>query len=183
MDESVHPWVELRRQRHSVAAIAREAGVSHQWVSQVTAPHGPFPKPALPSPSVVDGWVEARRRGVTIAELVRTTGRSDEAIRRATRAYGPFPEKRGPEGYLGVNDIADRLHLPNGRVSKWRSSGFLPEPALLIGARELWTPEQIEQWVATAGLQRCPQCGARPRDLRRHSSHAHRRGTGRAVEE
>lgn len=169
-----HPWVKQRRQGTSCAHIARSAGVSHQWVSRVTAPFGPYPRPSAPPIDVVTTWVDARQHGTTITALSRSTGASHHTIREATREFGPFPRRNTPAGYLGLTDVADLLGLPNPTVSKWRTQGFLPDPIAAAGVRPLWTSKQILEWAQDQALPTCPACGARPRDLTRHHGATHR---------
>ena len=122
-DARAADWVRARQQGQQVQAIADAAGVSHQYVSKMTAGHGPYP-----SADVIQEWVEMRRAGRPVADIAAASGTSTARVLAATRSAGPF-YRRGstlPNGVVGVAAIARMCHVPTATVLRWRRNGRLP---------------------------------------------------------
>lgn len=51
--------------------------------------------------------------------------------------------------YLTMTDIAARLGIEPGTVRKYRSSGRLPEPDIMLGATPGWLPATIDTWATS----------------------------------
>lgn len=176
MDAQHLGWAERRRAGESTMAIAEQAGVCHQWVSRVTKPFGPFPRAGTPTNETVRKWVAARQRRISLAQLSREYGVTARRISAATKPDGPFPTPRHRKPNLvGVQDIARLLGVSEPTVHRWRRMGFLLEHTDLDGhGRQSWDLEVLEAWIEDVGLPTCPDCGARPLQLRMHRARAHR---------
>lgn len=166
-------WARERHDGIGTAEIAERESVCHQWVSRVTKPYGPFPRPQRPTPDAVARWVEERRAGRSAARIARDDGESARRVLAATREHGPFPRSLQIEGHLTISEAAQRLRLPIPTVCNWVAKGFMPQPERL-GQRRVWRTEVFEEWLANAPLETCPHCGAMTRELLRHLSATHR---------
>ena len=171
--ERVRVWVEDRRRGRTTSEIAKGYGVSHQIVSRATVGHGPFP-----SEDTVAAWVAARRQRRTLQGIGNEYQVPPSRIGHHTAGYGPFPSpvgmRRLPEGLLGVAAVAERVGLASPAVLRWRAAGRLPAPDFVTArGRELWLTTTIDRWLQEAGLQTCPQCGARARSVTRHVKARH----------
>jgi hypothetical protein len=58
---------------------------------------------------------------------------------------------------VGLEEIAQRLHVQRGTVDRWRQRCVLPQPAWTVGGRPAWAWTAIEQWARDTG--RLPRDG------------------------
>lgn len=173
-DERAAAWAAQRREGVSTDDIAAEAGVTHQWVSRVTKPLGPFPRPGTPTPQTVERWIADRRRGISAGAIARRDQAPVHRVRDSTRHAGPFTRRVHRPGELGITEIAQLLGLGHPTVYRWERRGLLPEPVKGRPGPAAWSRDDIERWAAQ-NLAECEQCGARPLDLLRHTAMKHRR--------
>ncbi len=159
-------WSQQRRAGQRVADIAARAGVSHQWVSRLTGPFGPFPPAAADD---VPEWVQARRAGDTLDSIARRFGVSAHRVSAATAAHGPFAyPQRDHGGRVGTAGMARMLGVAEPTVTRWQRRVDFPPPALEGNpGRAMWDREAVQAWAAQA-LTRCPVCAAQVLDLPRH---------------
>lgn len=166
-------WAALRRRGVSTSTIARANGVSHQWVSRVTAQWGPFPRAGAIAPELVERWVDQRRQGRSAERIAREYGLRPERVLRETAGHGPFRVRHSEPGWLGVSEIAEVLKISLPTLLRWCDAGFLPSGIVGDNGRRQWRAESIDQWLESAGLDVCPECGARSRDGLRHTAAVH----------
>lgn len=172
-DERAAVWASRRHEGISTAQIAGDAGVTHQWVSRVTKPWGPFPRPGSPTTKSVEQWIVDRRRGLSALAIASRDQVPVHRVRDATRHAGPFTRRVHRPGELGITEIAQLLGVGHPTVYRWRRLGRLPEPIPGRSGLESWSREEVERW-ADATLVECDQCEARPMDLLRHTAMKHR---------
>ena len=173
LDERARRWVELRRRGRTTTSIAAAEGVAHQYVSQVTREHGPYP-----APEIIQRWVEGREAGRTLAAIAEEAGVPIAMIRRETKPYGPFrlPIRRTPEGVETLGSIATRVGLNPVTILKWRDTGRLPEPDFVTASgRQVWLSSTIDRWLDDTDDEHevCGLCGARCLSVSRHVGAVH----------
>lgn len=168
-------WAELRRRGVSVGLIGREFGVTHQWVSRVTAPLGPFPRAGTPAAEQVEDWIAQRRSGRSIERVARSAGVPRQRVAEATAVAGPFRRRLAEPGWLTVTDAAWVAGVSGPALLRWEALGRMPPPDARRGRRRLWREDTIRQWLETSpDLERCGICGARSFSVSRHFGAAHR---------
>ena len=171
--DRVEAWIEQRRRGRTPTEIAREHGVSHQIVSRSTLGFGPYP-----AEDTISAWVEARRQRRTLQQISEEYQVPAGLIGRHTAGHGPFPPpvgtRRLPDGLLGISAIAERVGLTSPPVLRWRAAGRLPDPDFVTArGRELWFEATIEEWLDSADLQTCGECGARCYSVAQHHKAKH----------
>ena len=195
----VRQWAAQRRERVSVADLARQSGASAVTIRRATQNLGPFPRPRrsrtppsapsppggasrLPDGTLLDAgtvcqWVQARQAGTSIVQIARNYAISPDAVARATTPYGPFPTpQRAPAGHLTSRQLADRLGISRSALRRRLDKGDLPEPAgHHRNGWPYWRATDIEAWIATLQLARCPTCGAYLKRLAWHTISRHHR--------
>ena len=155
-------WVEQRRAGQLVTQIAARAGVSHQRVSKLTVPFGPFPSPQSP----VIEWVSARRAGQRLADIAHEYRVPVDRVSRVTAGHGPFPYPSRRPSELSTYGIARRFGVAEPTVRRWQSRADFPPPRPeAVPAR--WDAAAVAAW-AEEHLTACPVCGARVLNLPRH---------------
>lgn len=174
-DQRAAAWAAQRREGVSTDRIAVDAGVTHQWVSRVTNPLGPFPRPGTPSAETVDRWITARREGMSASAIALHDRVPVHRVRDSTRHAGPFTRRVHGAGELGITEIAQLLGVGHPTVYRWQRLGRLPEPIKGRPGLQAWDRDQVQRWAAEH-LTECAQCGARPMDLLRHTAMKHRGG-------
>lgn len=174
-DQRASAWAAQRREGVSTDRIATDAGVTHQWVSRVTKPFGPFPRPGTPSAMTVDRWITDRRAGISATAIALRDQAPVHRVRDSTRHAGPFTRRVHGPGELGITEIAQLLGVGHPTVYRWQRLGRLPGPIKGRLGLQAWDQDQVERWAAEH-LTECAQCGARPMDLLRHTAMKHRGG-------
>lgn len=172
MAERGEAWARERREGVSTLAIARREGVTHQWVSRLTKPYGPFSRPGTPSPDHVAAWLNDRRSGRSAEWVAERYAVPVGKVRNATRAHGPFRPRFRVDGFVTITEAADHLAIPVPTMCHWVRIGFVPVPEVIHG-RRLWAEAAFMDWVASADLETCPECGAMTRDQVRHAGANH----------
>ena len=158
-------WSEQRRAGQRVTQIAARAGVSHQWVSRLTRPFGPFP----PANHPVREWVQARHAGQSIKAIAQQDKVSEHRVSTATRPYGPFPYPHRDTGdRIHTAGIARMMGVLPAMVTRWRTRPDFPSPVSQSGpAPREWDRAAVQAW-ADHHLSTCPVCTARVLDVPRH---------------
>lgn len=151
-------WVEQRRRGVPAKVIAAQAGVSHQYVSQVTGPFGPFP-----SRETVAQWVADRSSGVAPEVIAATFGAPVGVIERLTAPAGPFPSGRTASRgeVVGVCEAAREIGVSRSWLNHLREAGTFPDPDFVTAAgRHVWLRAKVLAWVREQPEHlTCPQCG------------------------
>lgn len=175
LDPHAGEWAALRRNGTSTQDIAERAGVTHQWVSRVTKPLGPFPRPGAPTPETVKRWVSDRRAGLSALAIAERDQVPVHRVRDATRPFGPFTRRVHKPGEVGITEIADLLGVGHPTIYRWHRLGRMPAP--IAGRRGFvsWPLDQVQEW-AEQNLTVCAMCEAKPMDLLRHMAMKHPRG-------
>jgi hypothetical protein len=159
-------WAEWRHGGQSVTRIATCAGVSHQRVSALTLPFGPF---LAPEDDHAADWVQLRRDGITVGAIARTYGVSPYRVTTVTKPHGPYPyPRREPLDHVSVNEIARWMRVATPTVEKWQARPDFPTP---LGphrsSSRVWDRSSVQTW-ADRHLEPCPICAARVLDIARH---------------
>lgn len=158
-------WAELRAAGQRVVDIAAREGVSHQQVSSLTRPFGPFPAP----PDPVEAWVSARRAGRRIHDIAREYCVSTHRVSAVTKPHGPFPyPRREPPDRLTTPAIARWTGVAVPTVQRWQAKADFPPPLAQAEQRTpVWDRSAVQAWVKQH-LTACPVCGAQVLNLPRH---------------
>lgn len=159
-------WAEWRHSGQSVTHIATRAGVSHQRVSALTLPFGPFP--AREHDQVAD-WVQQRREATSIGDVARTYGVSTHRVTAVTKPHGPYPyPRREPADHIGTNEIARWMRVATPTVKKWQARADFPTPLTQQQTgTQVWDRGSVQTW-ADRQLKPCPVCAARVLNVARH---------------
>lgn len=155
-------WVEQRRAGQLVSQIAARAGVSHQRVSKLTVPFGPF---SLPQSPVIE-WVSARRAGQRLADIAGEYRVPVARVSRVTAGHGPFPYPSRRPSELSTFGIARRFGVAEPTARRWQSRVDFPPPCPGADSAR-WDAAAVAAW-AEEHLTACPVCGARVLNLPRH---------------
>lgn len=173
MESKAEGWARERSQGVSTSVIAQREGVNHTWVSRLTKPHGPFPRPGTPTLVEAERWVQDRTVGKSATQIARESGVPIGRVRSVTDPHGPFTRRLSIDGYLTLSQVAERLRVPTPTICHWANVGFMIASERR-GSRRLWPVEAFEEWLTTADLQTCPECGAMTRDQGRHAGAVHK---------
>ena len=167
-------WVRRRMDGVGVMDIATGEGVAHQVVSKATVPFGPYPRPHRRiDENTLEQWVHDRHAGIPAATIAKVAGVSAAKVRRVTQPHGPFPTfgHRLPQGVVGVSALAHLVGVSAPTITRWRSTGFLPQPDIVTRAgRALWHEATISSWRQATPLSACPACGGVFKRLSAHTS-------------
>ncbi|WP_156969624.1 helix-turn-helix transcriptional regulator [Knoellia subterranea] len=172
MAERGQAWAQERREGAGTGAIARREGVTHQWVSRLTKPYGPFARPSAPQPDAIAAWVKDRRAGRSAAWVAKYYGVPLQRVSDSTREFGPFRVRLKINGFVTVSEAADHLAIPVPTLCRWITREYMPAPQRRNG-RRVWAESAFNDWLANAELETCPQCGAMTRDRVRHTAASH----------
>jgi len=156
-------WAESRRAGQPVVQMAAQAGVSHQRVSALTLPFGPYPRPTDP----VAEWVTARRAGQPLSTIACDYQVSTDRVSKATAPHGPFPyPRRHPNDAVSTPEIARMFGVAEPTVRRWQTKTGFPPPRLQTRP-PLWDTAAVQAW-ADRYLTTCRVCAARVLNLPRH---------------
>jgi predicted DNA-binding transcriptional regulator AlpA len=54
---------------------------------------------------------------------------------------------------MSLRQVREQFGISKSQFWRWRVAGKFPQPQARIGARQLWTREQIERFVAKGGAR------------------------------
>lgn len=167
-------WMRMRQDGVGVMDIAASEQVAHQVVSKATVLFGPYPRPRRRlDEGALEQWVHDRHAGIPVATIAAVAGVSAAKVRRVTQPHGPFPSAghRLPQGVVGVSGLARLLGVSAPTITRWRTTGFLPQPDIVTKTdRVLWHEATIGAWRQTTPLSVCPTCGRVSKRLSAHTS-------------
>lgn len=111
--------------------------------------------------------------------IARDEGASVDRVSRFTKPFGPFPSpQRAAAGHLTFRQVSAQLGISRPALQRRFEHGELPAPAGHSNSGwPYWRAGDIEEWIATLPLARCPICGAYLKRLDWHLISRHQQPT------